>query len=115
MYSGTSLTPLSGRVMGTHQKIDRVCRLHLKNLLENDQDFPGIKAILQFEGYNGPDSIKRKSPARDEPWHFYSPFNDDDSKLIELINQHYNQLVKDLKATIISGRHLKQHGCLTLL
>jgi hypothetical protein len=97
MYSGTTLTPLSGRIIGAHQKIDRVARRHLVELLSDNKVFPGTKLILKFEGFNGPDAIKRKSPAQDEPWHFYSPFNDDDSKLIELINQHYEQLVKNLK------------------
>jgi len=98
MYAGSSITPVSGRIIGTHQKIDRVARQHLRALLKDNKVFPGTRAILHFEGFNGPDAIKRKSPARDEPWHFYSPFNDNDSHLIELINQHYNQLVKDLQA-----------------
>jgi hypothetical protein len=98
MYSGSSITPVSGRILGTHQKIDRVARRHLRILLKDNRVFPGTSAILHFEGFNGPDAIKRKSPARDEPWHYYSPFNDDDSKLIELITQHYNKLVKDLKS-----------------
>lgn len=97
MYSGTTLTKLSGRVMGAHQKIDRVARRHLSQLVNNTQLFPSIGKILHFEGKNGPDAIKRKSPAKDEPWHFYSPFNDDDSKLCELIRDHYNLLVKELR------------------
>lgn len=97
MIAGTTLTPWSGRIIGTHQKIDRVARHHLKNIITDNRIFPSTKMILHFEGFNGPDSIKRKSPAKDEPWHFYSPFDDDDSKLIELISQHYGQLVKDLK------------------
>lgn len=98
MYSGTTLTKYSGRVLGAHQKIDRTARRHLSRLLIDDRLFPKSALILQFEGHNGPDGIKRKSPAVDEPWHFYSPFNDDDSKLVELINQHYQELVKQLKA-----------------
>lgn len=98
MYSGTTLTKYSGRVMGAHQKIDRTARRHLSRLLSDDNLFPKTKLILQFEGHNGPDGIKRKSPAVDEPWHFYSPFNDNDSQLIELINRHYEELVKQLKA-----------------
>ncbi len=99
MYSGTTLTKLSGRVIGAHQKIDSVARRHLAKIThENGQRvFPSIRKILQFEGKNGPDGIKRKSPSRDEPWHFYSPFNDDDSKLSELIRDHYNLLVVQLK------------------
>ena len=97
MYSGTTLTRYSGRILGAHQKVDRFARRHLTTLLDDDALFPGIKLILHFEGKNGPDAIKRKSPARDEPWHYYSPFNRDDSKLIDLIKDHYTQLVRQLK------------------
>jgi len=97
MYSGTTLTKLSGRVWGAHQKIDRIARRHLATITGDGHLFPGIRAILQFEGKNGPDGIKRKSPSRDEPWHFYSPFNDSDSQLSELIMEHYNLLVKHLR------------------
>lgn len=98
MYSGTTLTRFSGRVLGAHQKIDRVARHHLRLILPDNRVFPSARSILQFEGKNGPDAIKRKSPARDEPWHYYSPFNEEDSQLIELIKEHYNELVKQLKA-----------------
>ncbi|HSX27723.1 MAG TPA: hypothetical protein VLG25_02980 [Patescibacteria group bacterium] len=98
MYSGTTLTKFSGRVLGAHQKIDRIARRHLARLLEDNHVFPASKLILQFEGKNGPDGIKRKSPAKDEPWHYYNPFNDKDSKLTDMIDGHYKKLVKELKA-----------------
>lgn len=98
MYSGTTLTPLSGRVFGAHQKIDRLARQALTPLLKRDARFPGIKHILHFEGVNGPDAIKRKSPARDEPWHYYSPFDETDTALITIIDSHYDKLVAALKA-----------------
>jgi len=98
MYSGSTLTKMSGRVLGAHQKIDRVARRHLAKLIDDQPVFPAIRTILQFEGKNGPDAIKRKSPAKDEPWHYYSPFDDDDSQLIELISDHYKSLVKELRA-----------------
>jgi len=101
MYSGTTLTKFSGRVLGAHQKLDRVARSHLEKILEDTSVFPKIGRILHFEGKKGPDAIKRKSPAKDEPWHYYSPFDDDDSQLIDLINEHYVQLVKELK----TGNH----------
>ena len=83
--------------MGAHQKIDRISRRHLDLLINGAPIFPSIKNILNFEGKNGPDGIKRKSPAKDEPWHFYSPFNDEDSQLTELIKDHYISLIKQLK------------------
>lgn len=97
MYSGTTLTAASGRILGAHQKIDRVARNHLTKLLNDDSVFPTSGKLLHFEGKNGPDGIKRKSPAVDEPWHYYSPFNDEDSQLIDLINSHYKNLVEQLK------------------
>jgi hypothetical protein len=97
MYSGSTLTKYSGRVLGAHQKIDRVARKHLSQLLADDNVFPSARRILQFEGKNGPDAIKRKSPAKDEPWHYYSPFDEDDFQLLNLIDDHYKQLVKELK------------------
>jgi hypothetical protein len=97
MYSGTTLTKYSGRVLGAHQKFDRVARNHLSRFLKNENEFPRSKRILDFEGKNGPDAIKRKSPAKDEPWHYYSPFDDEDSQLLELIDEHYQQLVREIK------------------
>lgn len=96
MYSGTTLTTLSGRVLGGHQKIDRVARRHL-SLLQTGVKFPTIRSILHFEGDNGPDAIKRKSPAQNEPWHYYQPFNDSDTLLPATIADHYKNLVHALK------------------
>lgn len=98
MYSGTTLTRASGRLLGAHQKIDRIARKHLGKFLKDSESFPSIKQILQFEGIGGPDAIKRKSPAKDEPWHYINPFNDDDLQLLELIQAHYDQLVAELKS-----------------
>ena len=91
------MTPMSGRILGAHQKLDRVARKQLAKLLPKKELFPSAKKILHFEGRKGPDAIKRKSPAKDEPWHYYSPFDNNDSELIDLIHDHYNQLVKELK------------------
>ena len=97
MYSGTTLTNKSGSVLGAHQKIDRVAYGHLAKTVGSISQFPTIKQILHFEGKNGPDGIKRKSPARDEPWHFYNPFDDEDTELLGYIQRHYDELVKELK------------------
>ncbi len=97
MYSGTTLTKFSGRMFGAHQKVDSVSRRHLAKLIKDESLFPNIRQILHFEGKNGPDGAKRKSPAKDEPWHFYAPFNDEDAEILGLINAHYNQLVEELR------------------
>ncbi|HET7302044.1 MAG TPA: hypothetical protein VFI74_01790 [Candidatus Saccharimonadales bacterium] len=98
MYSGTTLTPLSGRILGAHQKIDRLARSVLRlSAPESIHVFPTTRAILKFEGLNGPDAIKRKSPARDEPWHYYAPFDPDDTQLIDIIEAHHRKLAAALK------------------
>jgi hypothetical protein len=84
--------------MGAHQKIDRAACRHVKLLLPAATPFPGIRAILHFEGGNGPDAIKRKSPAHDEPWHYFNPFDETDDQLLSLIQDHYNHLVDALRS-----------------
>ena len=96
MYSGTTLTQFSGRILGAHQKIDRLARNHLERLVPASH-FPSVKRILHFEGSNGPDAIKRKSPAQDEPWHYFQPFLESDNELKLLIQDHYDLLVKALR------------------
>lgn len=97
MYSGSTLTKTSGRILGAHQKFDKVARRHLAKITDGHAHFPSTRKILHFEGKNGPDALKRKSPAKDEPWHYYSPFDDQDSILVKLIDDHYKQLVLELK------------------
>lgn len=97
MYSGSTLTNFSGRIIGAHQKIDRVARRQLERLIPHCQ-FPSSRSILRFEGVKGPDAIKRKSPAKDEPWHYLRPFDPTDTQLIELIEHHYEKLVSALQA-----------------
>lgn len=97
MYSGTTFTNKSGAILGAHQKVDRTAYKHLLKITPTMQGFPSLKQVLYFEGKNGPDGIKRKSPARDEPWHFYNPFDDDDTELIGYITRHYDELVAELK------------------
>jgi hypothetical protein len=97
VYSGTTLTKFSGRILGAHQKIDRVAYRHLRKLTPAGTPFPPIRSILSFEGKNGPDGIKRKSPARDEPGHYFDPFGQDEQEIFTHIREHYDQLVKHLK------------------
>jgi hypothetical protein len=97
MYSGTTLKGSKhfDAWFGAHQKIDRTARRHLEAILPDTQ-FPKRKSILRFEGMDGPDVIKRKTPARDEPWHYLDPGDPDDTQLLDIINEHYQQLVKSL-------------------
>ncbi len=96
MYAGTTFRRDSGRIVGVHQKIDRVSRRHLKKILPSGVEFPTIKQILHFEGINGPDGIKRKSPSKDEPWHYIDPTKPNDRGLIILINDHVANLTTAL-------------------
>lgn len=69
--------------------MDRLARARLKLLLgEKINAFPKTRLILHFEGNNGPDGIKRKSPAQDEPWHYINPNDENDVELINLIRSH---------------------------
>ena len=97
MYSGTTFRTKSGRVMGVHQKIDRVARKHLTQHLPDGVFFPSVQDILHFEGLNGPDGVKRKSPAKDEPWHYVDPANPDDRALLGMIHDHIHNLAEALK------------------
>src|SRR5919199_3550107 len=98
MYSGTIIRTKSGRVMGVHQKIDRVVYRHIKKKLTKRQFFPTLHDILHFEGVNGPDGIKKKSPAKDEPWHYIDPKNPDDRAILVMINDHIYNMAVALKA-----------------
>jgi len=83
-------------MIGAHQKIDRVARRHLKQILPKSS-FPGITSILHFEGRNGPDGIKRKSPGVDEPWHYIDPNDPNDVQLLDMIEDHVTNLTAALK------------------
>jgi len=88
MYSGSTFRTKSGRMMGVHQRIDRIARRRLMPHLPRNFHFPSAHDILHFEGMNGPDGIKRKSPGVDEPWHFIDPNELDDHQLFGMINDH---------------------------
>lgn len=83
--------------MGVHQRIDRIAHRHLKKILPKKAGFPSTQDILHFEGLNGPDGIKKKSPARDEPWHYIDPTDPEDHAVVDMINDHLYNLTKALK------------------
>jgi len=97
MYAGTTIRRGSGKIVGVHQKIDRAARRHIKKYLTANIKFPVIKDILHFEGINGPDGIKRKSPSMDQPWHFIDPSNPYNSELIVTIKDHIYNLSQALR------------------
>lgn len=81
----------TGRIIGTHQKIDRVARRHLSRHITS-LPFPTITEILHFEGSRGPDGVKLKSPGRDEPRHFIDPksITPNDQLLLTIRNHSHN-------------------------
>ena len=97
MYSGTTFRHHSGNLVGVHQRIDRVAKKHLIHHIGRTPFFPTIKTILHFEGKNGPDGIKSKSPSVDEPWHFISPDAAMDDPLVKVIEDHLYNLSTALK------------------
>lgn len=99
MYAGTTLRPLRhfDAWFGAHQKIDRVARQHLTALLPRSRAFPSRKEIIKFEGFDGPDGIKRKTPAQDELWHFINPADENDRQIVGILRHNYAELVKALK------------------
>lgn len=97
MYSGTTFRHQSGNIIGVHQRIDRIAKRHLRHKIGNKPFFPSIKTILHFEGRNGPDGVKSKSPSVDEPWHFISPDATLDDPLVTTITDHLYNLSKALR------------------
>lgn len=98
MYAGTTLRRHSGKIVGVHQKIDRIARRGLNKYLPDDVIFPGIKQILYFEGKNGPDAIRYMSPAIDKPWHFIDPSKPEDRILVQIIESHIINLADAIKS-----------------
>lgn len=98
MFAGTTFRDQSGNMVGAHQRIDRVAKRHLVHHVGRATFFPSIKTILHFEGKNGPDGIKGKSPSVDEPWHFINPEAGADDPLITIITDHMYNLMVALRA-----------------
>lgn len=99
MYSGTTLRHMKhfDAWFGAHQKIDRIAREHLGIVLKQGQYFPARKHIIRFEGMDGPDGIKRKTPAQDELWHFINPADETDRQILGVLQHNYDELVIALR------------------
>lgn len=59
--------------------------------------FPRKRLLLQFEGFDGPDGVKRKTPAKDEPWHYYDPYDPDDTQIFPILEKHFSELTAALR------------------
>ena len=96
MYSGLAFSNRSGNWLGVHQKLDRTAYNRLLDL-EQPAFFPELGQILHFEGRNGPDGLKIKSPGRDEPHHFYNPAQPRETELLDHLESHHARLIKALR------------------
>lgn len=88
-FAFTKRSLLTGRIAGTHQRLDQAARIAMNPLLKKGQYFPSTKEIIKFEGRKGPDGLKAKSPGIDEPSHFIDPSHPRKSELLMLIKDHY--------------------------
>jgi len=97
MYAGTTYGKKSGHLIGVHQRIDKIARRYITKHLQGKETFPLASQILHFEGNNGPDGIKHKSPSVDEPWHFIDPAKPEDNSVMQMIYDHQVNLAQALK------------------
>ena len=94
MYSSLGIiknSRQSGKLVGTHQKLDKAARRLLTKTIAKKSIFPSEADILYFEGSKGPDGLKRKSPGMDEPWHFVDP-KSENKEFMKLILDHQHNL-----------------------
>lgn len=84
-------------IFHAHQKLDRVARKRLEELLPG-VFFPSSKQILHFEAGHGPDGAKLKRMKKAaQPWHFVDPDDVTDTEIHKEIDHHYVNLVGALK------------------
>lgn len=95
MYSGFISSRRTVAAIGIHQRFDMAAYRAIKPYLA-DGSFPSLKSLMHFEGINGPDGLKVKSPGRHEPSHLYNPLTDI-GPLPDHIDSHYRKLVPALK------------------
>jgi hypothetical protein len=82
--------------VGIHQRFDSAAYRMIERYVPL-RGFPTLKDIISFEGYNGPDGLKVKSPGVNEPSHLYDPIADV-GQVPGHIAGHYAGLVRSIKA-----------------
>lgn len=95
MNSGFITTKRVVPKIGVHQRFDVAAYRMIAQFLPVGA-FPTLKDIIHFEGYNGPDGLKIKSPGVNEPSHLYDPTTDKGDAAMHIVN-HYAALVDCLK------------------
>lgn len=103
MYSGFVKSSQSGNLLGTHQKLNRVAHRYFSRALRpierNCETLFDLKLIHHFEGYNGPDGLKYKSPGQDEPCQFYNPYRpQDNQEFFAGFNHHRRALAAAIRS-----------------
>lgn len=101
MYSTTTISKnskFSGRIVGTHQRLDQAARKALTHYLPRGKYFPASREIVHFEGIRGPDGLKRKSPGVDEPSHML--ISNDSPELSAASENNVNPVNANLTADI---------------
>jgi hypothetical protein len=105
MYAGFITPKRVVKSAGIHQRLDSAAYRMISHYLP-DEAFPELKAILAFEGYNGPDGLNTKLGLKPKssdpsaagehgPSHLYDPVTDS-GEVPQHIAAHYRGLVESL-------------------
>jgi hypothetical protein len=95
VYSGFINSKRTLPAVGVHQRFDSAAYRLVAPQMQR-QRFPTRRQIIGFEGVNGPDGLKAKSPGQHEPGHLYNP-QTDVGDIPGLIEAHYGTLVAALR------------------
>ncbi len=95
MYSGFINSKRTMPAVGVHQRLDSAAYRLVRPYVRLEE-FPTRRQIIGFEGLNGPDGLKIKSPGRHEPGHLYNPTSGG-GDIPDLIKAHYGTLVRALR------------------
>ncbi|HEX7259795.1 MAG TPA: hypothetical protein VF272_02585 [Candidatus Saccharimonadia bacterium] len=96
MYSGFITSKRIVPAVGVHQRFNAASyRMIAPYFAEGT--FPTLKQLMHFEGMNGPDGLKVKSPGHHDPGHLYNP-ETGAGDIPRLITDHYRNLVSALRS-----------------
>lgn len=95
MYSGFITSKRTVGLVGVHQRFDIAAHRITAPYFATDT-FPAVPQIVHFEGMNGPDGVKAKSPKAETVSHMYDPVTES-GDIPGLIEEHYRALVRTLK------------------
>ncbi|HUC87133.1 MAG TPA: hypothetical protein VMR75_02285 [Candidatus Saccharimonadales bacterium] len=95
MYSGFITSKRTLPAVGVHQRFDRAAYRLLGPYLDAG-GFATARQITRFEGVNGPDGLKAKSPGQHQAEHLYNPVTGR-GDIPGLISSHYDTLVVALR------------------